>query len=298
MNIIFKYFPCILLLWLPNLVNAEDWYFKIDAPLYTGLSKAKNTTGSQAYKELVSLNHKIKTNYRFALGYQISNYFDTEINFGSYNYSFVEVTKTNEEQTIPSSVFHNSFAFAFNDYGIPYCANIPSTFLTKSDICENTMSHNSFAFAFNDYGIPYCAKIPSTFLTKSDICGETQTITKVLGTQISSKLYTFLPLLRFKPLKNTGRFTPYVSAGIGVAYARAKIAKYFISQNNIRCQILKKRTNALALELGVGTNIKIAKKINLDIEAKYFNYGKHEFVAGNSTRIKGYRFTSALKFFL
>ena len=95
---------------------------------------------------------------------------------------------------------------------------------------------------------------------------------------------------------NNPSFILYAMAGIGLAQGYAKIINFTVNANRIDINTQQKHTRALASEFGMGTIVRI-KKMSIDIEAKYFNYGKHAFIANNPTRAKGYSIISAIAFY-
>ncbi len=291
-----------------NSAYAEKVYFKIVGPSYTSLKINK-----QNNSKFTEINSKLQTNASIYLGYHFLRNIDLEISFSTHNYYLRQMNRVSSQHThrvtTPSNINHNLFAFAFDNGpdNDPFCWDDLGVegFKTKKQICNSAnISHNLFAFAFDNgqNNDPFCWDDLGVegFKTKEQICGTSTTVTTTNTQQtnisVSSRMYTLVPAVRFKPpLLQTKLFTPYISAGAGIAISRNKISRSFSS--GAPTQLFTNTTKALALEFGIGTHIHITRRISLDIEAKYFNYGTHEFIPGSRASINGYRIGGGLTFF-
>ena len=81
------------------------------------------------------------------------------------------------------------------------------------------------------------------------------------------------------------RFTPYLSAGIGITKNKAgALTTTNRSGNSSYTTILeKKSTNNLAWQIGFGSTIKLTNKIDLDLNYKFMDRGKVRTGSGFTT---------------
>ena len=84
------------------------------------------------------------------------------------------------------------------------------------------MPHNKFAFAYTK-PVSYCANIPSTFLSKNEICNAHY---KALSSVIyygTIKSTSIIPRISFKPFKKLETVQPFIFLGVGMAFTQSSI---------------------------------------------------------------------------
>ena len=80
----------------------------------------------------------------------------------------------------------------------------------------------------------------------------------------------------------------YIFGGLGIVFGESKTTQF--SKDIVGGHSLKKRTTqTLGLELGLGTKVMLSQKINLEVNAKYFDYGKYALSKDISKKIDGYK---------
>lgn len=241
----------------------------------------------------------------FGVGYNISDYFEMELTYGFQKYHFRAYSVQNTANNFGSSgVNHDVFA-AFSK-GADHmrgteasCSDIEGTFVTKREICSSNIKHNIFAFAYTraqrKFG-EFCSDVEGTFLTKEEICGNPSSRSILSTLSSSSRIQRFIMSFKFKTFKSISLFSPYISVGAGLAHSRSKY-KYETSYTGSTLRRYSKggkTTNSLALELGIGSKVKIINKVSLDISAKYFDYGKYIIAPNFSKRISGYKLSAGI----
>lgn len=106
---------------------------------------------------------------------------------------------------------------------------------------------------------------------------------------ITNHLKYFIISAHLKPFKEIKLFTPYFSSGIGMSFSKSKIKEFPI--NNFP-EITKSKN--YAYELGIGSTVAITKKVNFDLNVKYFNHGKHELNKNIIKKISGIKLSTGI----
>jgi opacity protein-like surface antigen len=82
---------------------------------------------------------------------------------------------------------------------------------------------------------------------------------------------TALMLNGYYDIGTFGNFTPYLSAGVGVALNKAGELDYAFSEGNISYS--QQTTTNLAYQIGAGTAVKLTDRVSLDFNYKFLNMG-------------------------
>jgi opacity protein-like surface antigen len=257
----------------------DDLYLKFELPVYKKLNFKDKKQGEQS---LTFSNY-----YAAGAGYIISPYLEAELMFGQSELhseeSGVKITSSTNSYSNQTSKSNLStignkewfgFAQSSTANSSAYCANNAATFLTKEDICGT-----------------------STAATTTNTTTTTNNCTNISGSSTSIKLNTLILSTKLKFLEQKGLFTPYIFGGLGVVFGESKTTQF--SKDIVGGHSLKKRTTrTLGLELGLGTKIMLSQKINLEVSAKYFDYGKYALSKDVSKKIDGYKLSIGVMCFL
>ncbi len=257
----------------------DDLYLKFESPVYKKLNFKDKKQGEQ--------NLTFSNYYTAGAGYVISPYLEAELMFGQSELhseeSGVNITSStntyfNQVNKSSSSAIDNKQWFGFakpsTSTSSSYCANNESTFLTKGDICGT-----------------------STAAAATNTTTTTNNCTNISGSSTSIKLNTLILSAKLKFFEQSGLFTPYISGGLGVVFGESKSTQF--SKDIVGGHLLKKRTTqTLGLELGLGTKVMLSQKINLEVSAKYFDYGKYALSKDFSKKIDGYKLSIGVTCFL
>lgn len=78
-----------------------------------------------------------------------------------------------------------------------------------------------------------------------------------------------LMLNNYYDFKNTSKFTPYLSAGVGVTHLKNKVSFYDVSET--------KSDNNFTWSVGAGVAYKVTPNVSLDLGYRYVDAGDFEF---------------------
>ena len=232
----------------------DKLYLKAELPIYT-IAKRHDCSGS-----------KVSDGYGFGIGYVVSPKIEVEL-------------------------MHSMLGLRFNKSNA-------STYVDHVERSNEFRDNQLFGFAFPSFGKfgSICADDENTFVTKEEICDSSvssTTCTNISGQSNSIKLNNLIMSVKFNLFQQYKYFTPYIIAGTGIVLGEAeniKFSKDFVGGSLVK----RKRTRSLGFELGVGTKVYLIPKLNLEVNAKYFDYGKHN----GFKKINGYKFSAAVVFFL
>lgn len=253
-------------------VLSDKIYLKIELPVHTEV-KLNN-------EKPVGSNSSTSNQYSAGIGYIISPYLETELMFSQFELH-------SEESSINTP---------------PNSVNITSNSInTTSDTNEHDGDLFGFAFPSTPTSRAYCPSSDATFISRKDLCkpytNRTSTINAVTPAanqdiqdiSVSSiKLNTFILSTKLNLIEEHKRITPYIFGGLGIVLGESKntlFSKDIAGGSSTKTET----TQRIGLEFGVGTKIKLFSKTNLEINVKYFDYGKYDLGQNASKGINGYR---------
>ena len=248
---------------------ADKIYLKIELPVHTEV-KLNN-------EKPVGSNSSTSNQYAAGVGYIISPYLETELMFSQFELHSEEASIN----TPPNSV--NTTSNSIN---------------TTSDTNEHDGDLFGFAYPSTPTSRAYCASSDATFISRKDLCkpytNRTSTINAVTPAanqdiSVSSiKLNTFILSTKLNLIEEHKRITPYIFGGLGIVLGESKntlFSKDIADGSSTKTET----TQRIGLEFGIGTKIKLFSKTNLEISAKYFDYGKYDLGQDVSKGINGYK---------
>ncbi len=242
---------------------SEELYLKFELPMHTRVN-FKDIENNQKQEEP---DLTLSNQYTAGIGYTVSPYIEAELMLG-------QLELRSEESSVNTSS---------NDIDRPNAIRNKQLF--------------GFAFPATSFSKASCGDIAKTFVTKEDICGAHNTCANVSGLSNSIKLNTMILSMKFNLFEQSTLFMPYFSGGTGIVFGESKNIKFSKDVVGGR-SVTKRKTQTLAFEFGVGTKIKLMPKIHLEINAKYFDYGKHALKQDVFKKINGYKFSVGIVCFL
>jgi opacity protein-like surface antigen len=248
---------------------SDKIYLKIELPVHTKINV--NNEKIEGF-DLSTLNQ-----YAAGVGYVISPYLETELMFSQFEIHSEESTLNTYSNSVDRASGndtninkHDSDLFGFAYPSTPtsraYCASSDRTFTSRKDLCRSYI---------ND---------PST--TNYEYEG-------ISGYSNSIKLKTFILSTKLNLIEEHKRITPYIFGGLGIVLGESKNTK-FSKDIEGGSSTKTETTQRIGIEFGVGTKIKLFSKSNLEINAKYFDYGKYDLGQNASKGINGYKLSIGL----
>jgi hypothetical protein len=253
-------------------------YLKIEAPI------AETGWGNEAKLQKADFSKTFHNGIvpSFGAGYRASEFFEIELLYGMQRYNFIayginqeQITFSSKEQLFSRPPSSSNLSKSLYTLSLP----------TKSEEGE-----------WEGYT---CAQTkPSTL---EELCGTciippvtyNAPTSNILIAQIHGRLHTVIASGRVKLFKELGIFSPYLSVGVGTAHSMSKFAKlYYTSGSLSDFSSGTRKTNSVAFEFGIGTQMRLAKNVSVDVAAKYFDYGKHAMAPNISQKINGYKVTA------
>lgn len=253
---------------------SDELYLKVELPVY---KKVNFKDKKQGERDLTFSNQ-----YAVGAGYVISPYLDAELMFDQSELHY-------EESSVNTSSNVNTYS---NEINKPSSNKIDSKQLF------------GFAFPSTSTSAAHCAGTEAAFLTKEDICNtpttttnNTNNCTNVSGSSNSIKLNTLILSTKLKLFEQNELFIPYIFGGLGIVFGESKSTQF--SKDIVGGHSIKKRTTqTLGFEVGVGTKVTLRPKTNLEISAKYFDYGKYALGQNVFKKINGYKLSIGATCFL
>jgi opacity protein-like surface antigen len=262
--------------------NAEaynpSFHLKVEAPI------AETGWGNEAKLKKADFSKVFHNGIvpSFGAGYRVSEFFEMELLYGTQRYNFIAYGINQEQLTFSSKeqLFSRQ----------PSSPNLSKDLYTSARPVRGP----------NDEYEGYTCYATKVF-TLEELCGTciipsvtyNALSSNILIAQIYGRLHTVLASGRVKPFKELGMFSPYLSVGVGTAHSRSKFAKlYYTSGSLSDFSSGARKTNSIAFEFGIGTQMRLAKNVSLDVAAKYFDYGKHTMAPNISRKINGYKITA------
>jgi opacity protein-like surface antigen len=245
--------------------HAASLRLKIETPIHYALNLRMDEQDSKPNFETAKQLPRSKKQFPLSgfgvnLSYELAEWINLEVSASGFNYSLT-VNKPYVVDISPanSNIKHDQFSAAFpgSKTDPPYCSRSENHFLSKQEICGN------FSLKAND------------------------------NEHVVNKLYAVLGGIRFKPA-DIKIFTPYISAEAGLAINKAK--KYRFDENASNSLLVDElNSNSFAFEVGGGSLITLNERIALDVNFKYFNYGKQKLTADYKPQvIKGMKINVGL----
>lgn len=255
-----------LIIFITKVHALASLYLKVELPIhkqYKDLNKKKEPDYNKKKAKILA------NTYGIGLGYGFSDYVEAEVVYDQMKYVYY----SSDEQVGIVSTTPLGGAVGGNEL-YTRARKIPSGSVTGVR------------------GI--CSGAPDGFMTKEQFCGIAppgqSTIKKYNSIAITMKLQTLIAAVKLK-LHNKSRLTPFITLGAGAS--RMKIDEKNENLNQAKARIISdsiklKNKTSFAYRAGVGTQIRIHSKVELELSARYFNYGKYKLTNDVTKKITGY----------
>jgi opacity protein-like surface antigen len=249
-----------------NEVHSKAVYLKIELPIYKKYADLDNYKHGE-YKKYAK---SITDTYALGFGYNFSNYVETELIFDQMKYLFYgsrnqiggindEIKKTNAK--LEKDTFL-SFAKKSKSGGRGTCSSIPQTFVTPEEFCDQIPLNKSIINQYDDI-------------------------------VMQMKLQALVASVKLK-VPNEGRVVPFLSLGAGVSRMKVNENKSELSKTGLTEIPTLKNKTSFAYRVGVGTKIKVSSKVELELSARYFNYGKYKLSNDVSKKVTGHDLSAGI----
>lgn len=247
-----------------NKAYSNSAYIKVELPIYKKYSNLNNTKHEQ-YKKYAK---SITDTYGLGLGYNFSNYIETELVFDQMKYLFYgsrnEIGRVNKATAKIKKGTYFAFAKKLENRGVNtgQCSDIPQTFVTQDELCDHMPSNKTIINKYHDI-------------------------------VIQMKLQALIASVKLKA-HNEGSVIPFLSLGAGISHIKINQNKGELNESGIRDAHKLNNNTYFAYRVGVGTKIKISSKVALELSARYFNYGKYKLSNNVSKKITGHDFSAGI----
>ncbi len=259
-----------------NSAHSKNIYFKAELPIYKkygGINKKD------------SKDHKISAisdSYGFGLGYNFSNYIETELIFNQMKY-FIYSSSYNVGNVDYTHSHKIDYKCELADKVIPYKAFCPCGIMTPTENSADT----SRIFRKGEF-LKSKNKSEDVELKSSDIA-----LKEVSSDIIKMKLQALVASVKLK-VPNEGRVVPFLSLGAGVSRMKVNENKSELSKTGLTETPTLKNKTSFAYRVGVGTKIKVSSKVELELSARYFNYGKYKLSNDVSKKVTGHDLSAGI----
>ena len=263
-----RIFVLIIVFFFINKAYSNGVYLKVELPIYKKYSDL-NKTKHEQYKKYAK---SITDTYGLGLGYNFSNYIETELIFDQMKYLFYgsrnEIGRVNDDVKKATAKIKKGTYLAFakksEHRGVitGQCSDIPQTFTTPDEFCDHMPSNKTIINKYHDI-------------------------------VIQMKLQALIASVKFKA-HNEGRVIPFLSLGAGVSHMKINQTASKLDESGMNDVPTLKNKTSFAYRVGVGTKIKISSKVALELSARYFNYGKYKLSNDVSKKITGHDFSAGI----
>ena len=259
-----------------NNAHSKNIYLKAELPIYKkygGINKKD------------SKDHKISAisdSYGFGLGYNFSNYIETELIFNQMKY-FIYSSSYNVGNVDYTHSHKINYKCELADKVIPYKAFCPCGIMTTT---ENSADESKI-FTRGEF-LKSKNKSEDVELKSSDIA-----LKEVSSDIIKMKLQALVASVKLK-VPNEGRVVPFLSLGAGVSRMKVNENKSELSKTGLTETPTLKNKTSFAYRVGVGTKIKVSSKVELELSARYFNYGKYKLSNDVSKKVTGHDLSAGI----
>jgi len=259
-----------------NSAHSKNIYFKAELPIYKkygGINKRD------------SKDHKISAisdSYGFGLGYNFSNFIETELIFNQMKY-FIYSSSYNVGNVDYTHSHKIDYKCELADKVIPYPAFCPCKNMTQT---ENSADESKI-FTRGEF-LKSKNKSEDVELKSSDIA-----LKEVSSDIIKMKLQALVASVKLK-VPNEGRVVPFLSLGAGVSRMKVNENKSELSKTGLTETPTLKNKTSFAYRVGVGTKIKVSSKVELELSARYFNYGKYKLSNDVSKKVTGHDLSAGI----
>jgi opacity protein-like surface antigen len=263
-----RIFVLIMVFFLINKAHSNGVYLKVELPIYKKYSSL-NKSKHEEYKKYAK---SITDTYGLGLGYDFSNYIETELIFDQMKYLFYgfksEIGGTNDNVKKANAKIKKGTYLSFASKSIHggvttgQCSKIPKTFVTPDEFCDHISSNKTIIKKYDDI-------------------------------VIQMKLQALIASVKFKA-HNEGRVIPFLSLGAGVSHMKINQTASKLDESGMNDVPTLKNKTSFAYRVGVGTKIKISSKVALELSARYFDYGKYKLSNDVSKKITGHDFSAGI----
>ena len=259
-----------------NNVHSKNIYLKAELPIYKkydGINKKD------------SKDHKISNitdSYGFGLGYNFSNYVETELIFNQMKY-FIHTSSYDVGNVDYKQVHKVNYTCDLADKVNPYKSFCPCAKMTSTEAVADT----SRVFKKGEF-LKSKSKSEEIELRSSDVA-----LKGVYSNVIKMKLQALIASVKLKA-HNKGRVIPFLSLGAGVSHMKINKNESTLNKSGINDVPTLKNKTSFAYRVGVGIKIKMSSKVELELSARYFDYGKYKLSNDISKKIIGHDFSAGI----
>lgn len=259
-----------------NNVHSKNIYLKAELPIYKkydGINKKD------------SKDHKISNitdSYGFGLGYNFSNYVETELIFNQMKY-FIHTSSYDVGNVDYKQVHKVNYTCELADKVNPYKSFCPCAKMTSTEAVADT----SRVFKKGEF-LKSKSKSEEIELGSSDVV-----LKGVYSNVIKMKLQALIASVKLKA-HNKGRVIPFLSLGAGVSHMKINKNESTLNKSGINDVPTLKNKTSFAYRVGVGIKIKMSSKVELELSARYFDYGKYKLSNDISKKIIGHDFSAGI----
>ena len=259
-----------------NNVHSKNIYLKAELPIYKkydGINKKD------------SKDHKISNitdSYGFGLGYNFSNYVETELIFNQMKY-FIHTSSYDVGNVDYKQVHKVNYTCELADKVNPYKSFCPCAKMTSTEAVADT----SRVFKKGEF-LKSKSKSEEIELGSSDVV-----LKGVYSNVIKMKLQALIASVKLKA-HNKGRVIPFLSLGAGVSHMKINKNESTLNKSGINDVPTLKNKTSFAYRVGVGIKIKMSSKVESELSARYFDYGKYKLSNDISKKIIGHDFSAGI----
>jgi len=263
-----------------NNAHSKNIYLKAELPIYKkygGINKRD------------SKDHKISAisdSYGFGLGYNFSNYIETELIFNQMKY-FIYSSSYNVGNVDYTHSHKIDYKCEFAYKVIPYPAFCPCKHMETTKWKTENIADETKIFTRGEF-LKSKNKSEDVELKSSDIA-----LKEVSSDIIKMKLQALVASVKLK-VPNEGRVVPFLSLGAGVSRMKVNENKSELSKTGLNETPTLKNKTSFAYRVGVGTKIKVSSKVELELSARYFNYGKYKLSNDVSKKVTGHDLSAGI----
>ena len=268
-----------------NNVYSKNIYLKAELPIY---KKYDGINKKDAKDHKLS---SISDSYGFGLGYNFSNYVETELIFNQMKYfiytSTYDVGNVHHKHThiIPPPTYK------LPDKLVPYFSDKRGH---EKGLCPCGVMSPTEAEADTSKVFGKSEFLKSTGKSEEiELNSSHPALKNVNSSIIQMKLQALIASVKFKA-HNEGRVIPFLSLGAGVSHMKINHTASKLDESGMNDVPTLKNKTSFAYRVGVGTKIKISSKVALELSARYFNYGKYKLSNDVSKKITGHDFSAGI----
>jgi len=265
-----------------NNAHSKNIYLKAELPIY------KKYDGINKKDSKDNKISNISDSYGFGLGYNFSNYVETELIFNQMKYFIY--TSTYDVGNVHHKHVHRvpPPTYELPDKLVPFFSDKKGS---EKGLCPCGVMSPTEAEADTSRVFRRSEFLKSKGKSEEiELSSSHPALKNVNSTIIQMKLQALIASVKFKA-HNEGRVIPFLSLGAGVSHMKINQNESTLNKSGINDVPTLKNKTSFAYRVGVGTKIKISSKVALELSARYFDYGKYKLSNDVSKKITGHDFS-------